>query len=324
MVGNSLGTKGMRELKPNNIYLGDAIELLDLIPPESVALSFWSPPYFVGKPYESHLSFEDWKNLLKTVFEKHFRIIISGGFLVVNIADILCFKDENMPRIQADIVNMKRCKVTREDVLKIMKNHPNLNRYHLANLLECSEQTIDRRLKGNNIRGGKYETQTKVKIVGGLIEEWGEKAGFYLYDRRIWVKDPAWQNSRWHTLSYRSIDESEYIYIFWKPGVTKVDRRRLSNEEWKKWGSRGMWAIRSVRSNNDHPAKFPLELAKRVIRLLTDPNDIVLDLFVGSGTTAVAAIEEERQYIGIDIMSEYVELAKENCQKARSQTRLKT
>jgi site-specific DNA-methyltransferase (adenine-specific) len=78
-----------------------------------------------------------------------------------------------------------------------MRGNPELNRYQLAKLLGCSEQTIDRRINGNNIRGGKYEAQTRVKIVGGLIEQWALEAGFYTYDRRVWVKDAAWQNSRW-------------------------------------------------------------------------------------------------------------------------------
>jgi hypothetical protein len=105
-----------------------------------------------------------------------------------------------------------------------MRAHPEMNRYQIAALLGCSEQTVDRRLNGNNIRGGKSEPQTRVKLTGGILEECALEAGFYLYDRRIWVKDAAWENSRWHTISYRAVDEFEYIYIFWKPGVTKVDR----------------------------------------------------------------------------------------------------
>lgn len=216
-----------------------------------------------------------------------------------------------MPRIQAEAVNRKRSPVTREDVLRAMAEHPDYNRYQLAKLLGCSEQTIDRRLHGNNIRGGKYEPQTRVKIVGGLVEGWALSAGFYPYDRRIWVKDAAWENSRWASLSYRSVDEFEYLYFFWKPGITKFDRKRLSADEWKNWGSRGVWYIPSVRANDDHEAKFPVELPTRVIRLLTDPGDIVLDCFMGSGTTAVAAIRENRQYIGIEILEKYVNLARQ-------------
>jgi len=66
-----------------------------------------------------------------------------------------------------------------------------------------------------------------------------------------------------------------------------------------------------VRANDDHEAKFPVELPARVIRLLTDPGDIVLDCFIGSGTTAVADIREKRQYLGIEILERYVNLARQ-------------
>ncbi len=315
LYSNGNGNESVHYLQPNEIYLGDARHLLTQIELNSIGLSVWSPPYFVGKEYEAHLSFEEWQDLLETVIRLHFPIIKPGGFLVINIADILVFKDPSMPRIQAEAMNRKRSPITKEDVLRAMAEHPDYNRYQIANLLGCSEQTVDRRLHGNNIRGGKYESQTRVKIVGGLVEEWALKAGFYPYDRRVWVKDPAWENSRWASLSYRSVDEFEYLYFFWKPGITKVDRKRLSADEWKNWGSRGVWNFPSVRANDDHEAKFPVELPIRVIRLLTDPGDIVLDCFMGSGTTAIAAIRENRRYIGIEIMEKYVNLARTRVKK---------
>lgn len=307
-------------LEPNQVYQGDARQLLPGIQSNSIALSIWSPPYFVGKEYEADLSFKDWQNLLATVIALHFPIMKPGGFLVINIADILVFKDPTIPKIQAEVVSSRRSPVTREDVLKAMSEHPDFNRYQIAKLLGCSEQTVDRRLNGNNIRGGKYETQTRVKIVGGLIEEWGQNAGFYLYDRRAWVKDAAWENSRWHSLSYKSVDEFEYCYVFWKPGVTTVDRNRLTKKEWRDWGSRGVWYIPSVRANDDHEAKFPLELPRRFIQLLTEPDDVVLDCFMGSGTTAMAAIQQHRRFIGIDLVEDYVKLARRNVQQAMAQS----
>ena len=165
-------------------------------------------------------------------------------------------------------------------------------------------------------RGGKYAVQRKVKLVGGLVEEWAAEAGFYLYDRRVWVKDACWENSRWHSLSYRSVDEFEYIYVFWKPGITTIDRSRLSKEEWGEWGSRGVWNIPSVRANIEHEAQFPLELPRRVIRLFSAPGDLVLDCFIGSGTTAVAAIGEGRRYLGIELLPGYAELARKRCEEA--------
>jgi len=84
----------------------------------------------------------------------------------------------------------------------------------------------------------------------------------------------------------------------------------LSKEEWRQWGSRGVWFFASVRSNDDHEAKFPLELPRRTIKLLTNPGDLVLDCFIGSGTTAVAALQEGRRFIGIEKESKYVALAR--------------
>ena len=297
-------------LVQNAIHEGDARELMRRLRPESVALSVWSPPYFVGKSYERDLSFTDWQELLRDVISGHAEALRPGGFAAINIADILCFPDESLPRVQADVVSIKRSRVTRELVLHAMAENPQMNRHQLAELLGCSEQTIDRRLNHNNIRGGKYSTQTRVKTVGGLIEAWAEAAGLVLYDRRVWVKDPAWANSRWHSLSYRAVDEFEYVFVLWKPGITRVDRGRLTPDEWREWGSRGVWEIASVRSNDDHEAKFPIELPRRLIRLLTDPDDLVLDPFVGSGTTAVAAASLGRRFIGFELLPEYAAIAR--------------
>jgi DNA modification methylase len=299
----------MGYLEVNQIHVGDSRDLLGEIEPESIALSVWSPPYHVGKDYEKDLTFEEWQALLNDVISAHFAILKPGAFLAINIADILCFADESMPRVQALTLSRQRHPITTEDVLEAKRKNPEMNRDQLAKLLGCSEQTIDRRLNGNNIRGGKYNAQTRVKLVGGMLEEMAIEAGLYLYDRRVWVKDAAWENSKWASLSYRSVDEFEHIFIFWKPGVTRVDRKRLKREEWSEWGSRAVWSFPSVRANDIHEAMFPLELPLRCIRLLTDPEDIVLDCFMGSGTTARAAQSVGRQFIGIERIQEYADLA---------------
>ena len=310
----------MDYLKTDDIYCGPSEELMKQIEPNSISLSVWSPPYHVGKKYESGQSYEQWQAMLAEVIRIHFSVLKPGGFLAINIGDILCFQDDSMPKIQANNVSMRKCSITEEEVLRAQSEHPDFNRHQLAKLLGCSEQTIDRRLHGNNIRGGKYNTQTRVKIVGGFIEEMALEAGLCLYDRRIWVKDAAWANSNWTTNSYRAVDEFEYLYIFWKPGITKIDRKRLSKDEWTDWGSRAVWSIRSVQRNDDHEAKFPMELPRRAIKLLTDEGDTVLDCFMGSGTSAIAAIQEKRHYIGIDKEQKYVLLFQSNIKAYQLQT----
>src|SRR2546428_5276167 len=125
--------------------------------------------------------------------------------MVINIANIHLFSDPTMPKNQAPNIRQHRSPITREQVLEAKAQFPKYNRDALAAYLGCSEQTIDRRLNGNNIRGGKYNDQTRVKVVGGFLEEFGLACGLYLYDHRIWMKDPTWANNQWHSSFYRCV-----------------------------------------------------------------------------------------------------------------------
>jgi site-specific DNA-methyltransferase (adenine-specific) len=169
----------MPKVETNLIYHDDSRQKLKELEPDSVALSFWSPPYFVGKEYEKDATYDSWQSMLQEVVEAHYRSLTPGGFLVINIANILCFQDESLPKIQALNISRQRSKVTREMVLEAKEKHPEMNKQKLATLLGCSEQTIDRRLNGNNIRGGKYNIQTRVRLVGDL-EKLREKALLYI------------------------------------------------------------------------------------------------------------------------------------------------
>jgi len=312
----------MEYLKHNQVYLGRSEDLMKRIEPESIAVSFWSPPYFVGKGYEKEETFESWQKTLQQVISNHVGVLKPGGFMVINIADILCFPDENIPRFQGMNIQNQKSPVTKEMVLEAKKNNPGAGRYKLAEILGCSEQTIDRRLNGNNIRGGKYQTQTRVKLVGGHLEEYAYNVGLYLYDKRIWAKDPAWANSKWTTNTLKAVSEYEDLYIFWKPGEQVIDRAKLSPEEWKEWGYRGIWYINSVRANDEHEAQFPVQLAERVIKLFSEEDETVLDPFFGSGTTGIAAINQNRKYIGIEKEEKYVELSKKKIKEALRQPKL--
>ena len=263
----------------------------------------------MGKSYERGWTLDDWRDLLSAVIHEHSRIIKPGGFMVVNIGDILCFPDPVMPRFQADNVRGKKSRVTRSAVLATRAKHPEASRRELAAILGCSEQTVQRRLEDNNVRGGRQSAATKVLLTGSMVVNWAEAAGLYLYDQRIWHKDPCWANSRWHSTSYRAVDEFEQVYIFWSPGITEFDRDRLSAAEWSDWGSRGVWNIRSVQRNDRHEAEFPEELARRVVRLFSPPGGTVLDPFVGTGTTTAVSKRLGRQWVGIEIDSATAELA---------------
>jgi len=70
-----------------------------------------------------------------------------------------------------------------------------------------------------------------------------------------------------------------------------------------------IWEIHQEQ-NNDHPAPFPEELPRRAIELYTFSNEIILDPFMGTGSTALAAVKNNRHFVGYEVSNDYVELAK--------------
>lgn len=87
----------------------------------------------------------------------------------------------------------------------------------------------------------------------------------------------------------------------------------LTPKEWLKC-QLGVWQFtyetRDVRKKDVHPATFPISLSKRLISLFTHEGELVLDPFVGSGTTLVAANDLSRNAVGFDLQPEYVELCR--------------
>jgi len=74
------------------------------------------------------------------------------------------------------------------------------------------------------------------------------------------------------------------------------------------------WDIHRIKHKRDrdyHPCQLPIALMERIIRLSTNPGDVVLDAFSGTGTTAVAAVKLGRRYVAIDIDENYVRITKE-------------
>ena len=71
-----------------------------------------------------------------------------------------------------------------------------------------------------------------------------------------------------------------------------------------------------------HPAIFPEKLVERLLKLFSFKNDIVLDPFTGSGTTAVACINTNRNYIGFEISKDYCDIANKRIEDIKAQLRM--
>jgi len=112
-----------------------------------------------------------------------------------------------------------------------------------------------------------------------------------------------------------NIEEQLFLDIGYKKTCNCPDNHLncLTAKEWIK-NQIGVWQFnyekRDIRDKNLHPATFPIALAKRCIELFTHQGELVLDPFVGSGTTLIAARDLNRNAVGFDLNAEYVKLSK--------------
>jgi len=142
--------------------------------------------------------------------------------------------------------------------------------------------------------------------------------GFLMRGEIIWDKGASASSSTawgsWQSASNPTLrDIHEYILVFSKGNfrrdklVGKSDT--ISKEEFLEF-TKSVWsfAARSAKKIG-HPAPFPIELPYRLIQLYTFQDEVVLDPFMGSGQTALAALKAGRHYVGYETNGEYLELA---------------
>jgi DNA modification methylase len=222
------------------------------IPTEHVALAFTSPPYNVGKDYDTDLDLSEYLSLIQRVGREVYRVLLPGGRYVINVANL-----------------------GRKPYIPL---HAHFYRLH-------------------------------------------ESIGFLPMGEIIWQKGKGANSScawgSWRSAhSPRLRDIHEYLLVFSKGSYTRPDKgvSDISDSEFLQ-STLSIWQIKPESAKKiGHPAPFPLELARRVIRLYSYVGDVVLDPFMGSGTTCVAAKELGRHYTGFDINPDYCRLAEKRLQ----------
>ena len=145
--------------------------------------------------------------------------------------------------------------------------------------------------------------------------------GFLHRGEIIWDKGASGLSTAWG--SWKSPanptlrDRHEYVLVFSKSTYQRSEPEGLITpiNDWATL-TQSIWQLRPASaSQTGHPAPFPTELPRRLILLYSYVDDVVLDPFIGSGTTAVAAKRTGRQYIGYDISAPYVQLAESRLQQ---------
>jgi len=159
-----------------------------------------------------------------------------------------------------------------------------------------------------------------------------KRIGFLMRGEIIWNKGPhASPSTAWGTwMSAKNPilrDVHEYILVFSKDTFSRPNpynrESTITREEFLEW-TKSVWTFPPAQAKKiGHPAPFPVELPLRLIKLYTFKGEVVLDPFMGSGTTAIAALMTERHFVGYEINPKYVELANRRIEEFRKELEAK-
>jgi len=235
-------------------------EEMDELPDKSVHLVVTSPPYNVCKEYDEDLTLEEYLCMLKNVFKESYRVLVPGGRVCLNIANL-----------------------GRKPYIPLHS--------HIIRLMD--------------------------------------EIGFIMRGEIIWDKNlgggTAWGS--WKSPANPVLrDQHEYILVYSKETLSRknpYDREiTITKQEFLDY-TKSIWSFSPESAKKiGHPAPFPEELPYRCIQLFTFRGEVVLDPFIGSGTTAAVSIRSDRRYVGYDINENYVDMAKKRLDKIKSQQRL--
>lgn len=143
--------------------------------------------------------------------------------------------------------------------------------------------------------------------------------GFLMRGEIVWNKGASASSSTawgsWQSAANPILrDVHEYILIFSKGDYSRVRKEKMdtiSRDQFLEW-TKSVWTMKAESARKvGHPAPFPVELPFRLIQLYSFTGDVVLDPFIGSGTTAIAALRSNRRFIGYETNDAYLRLAME-------------
>ena len=151
--------------------------------------------------------------------------------------------------------------------------------------------------------------------------------GFKLKCEIIWMKRPAERQTggsawgSWLTAKSPSIRAKyEYLWIFYKDDWTLEDGvSDITVKEFMEY-TIDLWVVKDDDYDHpyiDHPVPYPIELVNRLLKLFSYKGSLIFDPFLGSGTTALAAKQLQRHYLGCEINPDYFELAKGRLQQTQ-------
>lgn len=258
----------------NNIVHGDCLEVLRLMPSDIVNLIVTSPPYADSrKNTYGGIHPDKYVDWFLPISQELKRVLRNDGTFILNIKE--------------KVVNGERHTYVLELILALKKQGWLWTEEYIWHKKNCVPGKWSNRFRDSWERCLQFNKQKK----------------FNMYQEAVMVPTGNWAKSRLKNLS-------------------ETDKRRDSSKVGSGFGKNiSNWIGREMAyptnvlhlatecSNKNHSATFPKELPSWFIKLFTKEGDLVLDPFVGSGTTSVAAKELGRNYVGIEVNNDYYQLA---------------
>ena len=307
------GSSKERNIIPNpldyDLRLGNALDLISTIPRASVQCVITSTPYWGTRIYED-VQATPWADneLCPYGLEQTPEGFIRHTIEILNALGQIITDDGSIWWNVMDSFN------TRTQI-----------RNSAVEALRAMEGKDDRRWNDHMMRrysaGHSYLKDGEQCMIPAMIAERASRIGLYTKSIITWAKRgtlPEPQNSR----VSRSL---EYIIHFSKTRTPKFDKGPyLTSETY--YGGRDqtfeteklsdVWVLNTSTGRHGHGAQFPIALPGRCIALTTEPDDLVLDPFVGSGNSGVAAIHHGCRFLGFDISQTYLSTAKDRLEEA--------
>lgn len=265
-IKNKLG-EPYYESKDGLIFNADCLVSMKAIDKEIVDLTVTSPPYNIGKAYETLLKVEDYVNWCESWIDEIYNITKNKGSLWLNL--------------------------------------------------------------------GYLELEEKAKALPIAYILW-DKIRFYLIQEIVWnygagVAGRKFFSPRNEKILWYVKNRDNYVF-----NLDDIRDKNVKYPNQKKNGKlkcnplgknpTDVWQIakvtsgrnRSSKERTPHPAQFPLGMIDRIIKAGSNEGDLILDPFIGSGTTAIAAINNNRKFIGFEISKDYCRLAVERIEKHKT------
>ncbi|HNR21099.1 MAG TPA: site-specific DNA-methyltransferase [Bacteroidia bacterium] len=251
---------------------GSSLEFLKEIPKEAIKLIITSPPYNVGKEYETKQSIEKYLQEQEPIIDELVRVLDSTGSLCWQVGNYV-ESGEIFP------LDMYYYPMFKSKGLQLR----NRIIWHFGHGLHASKRF-----------SGRYET---------LL--WFTKSDTYTFNLDS-IRVPSKYPGKTHFKGEkRGLPSGNPL------GKNPSDIWEFVAQEWEKemWNIPNVKANHPEKTI--HPCQFPIELVERCVLALTNENDWVLDPYAGVGSVAVAALKHKRKGAGVEKESEYVEVTKE-------------